>query len=141
MKAVTLLDTGPLVAAINRRDAYHAWALGQLARLAPPLVTCDAVLAEACYLLRDVPGGSRAVLGFVERGVVTSDFSVAGHAASLRALMAKYSNVPMSLADACLVRMSELHDSVTIMSIDRDFLIYRRHARQCIPLLMPSEGS
>lgn len=139
MKGVVILDTGPLVASVNRRDAYHAWARKQFADLAPPLLTCDAVLAEACYLLRDTHGGSHAVLELLERGVVISNFPVAPHAASLKALMAKYSGVPMSLADACLVRLSELHDNVTVMSLDHDFLIYRRHGRQGIPVLMPSE--
>jgi uncharacterized protein len=138
MKDIVILDTGPLVASVNRRDAYHAWATEQLTDLAPPLLTCDAVLAEACYLLRDTDGGSRAVLELLERGVMASDFPVAPHAASLKALMAKYSGVPMSLADACLVRLSELHDHVTVMTLDHDFLIYRRHSRQGIPLLMPS---
>ena len=139
MKGVVILDTGPLVASVNRRDAYHVWATEQLANLAPPLLTCDAVLAEACYLLRATAGGSRAILELIERGVIASGFPVARHAASLKALMAKYSGVPMSLADACLVRLSELHDNVTVLSLDHDFLIYRRHGRQVIPVLIPAD--
>jgi hypothetical protein len=65
------------------------------------------------------------------------EFQASSHVRSLAALIAKYSNVPMSLADACLVRMTELHEDSVVMTLDGDFLIYRRHGRQAIPVLMP----
>ncbi len=133
-----LLDTGPLVAALNRRDRYHSWARERLGELVPPLFTCEAVLAEVCFLLRSIPEGSRTVLDLVERGVLRVEFRVSAHVKSLAALMTKYSDVPMSLADACLVRMCELQEDSTVMTLDGDFLLYRRHGRQAIPLLMPS---
>jgi predicted nucleic acid-binding protein len=101
------------------------------------MLTCEAVLAEACFLLQDAPGGTAAVLELVERGVLLVDFQVSTYAKSIRILMEKYSSVPMSLADACLVKMMELHEDSMVMTLDGDFLIYRHHGRQTIPVLMP----
>ena len=132
-----LLDTGPLVASVNRRDRFHEWALERFDEITQPLLTCEAVLAEACFLLRSTPGGGVAVLDFLGRGALLIEFSAAAHAASLGAMMKKYADVPMSLADACLVRMTELQEDAVVMTLDRDFLVYRRHGRQTVPVLMP----
>ena len=139
MKKHVLMDTGPLVASLNRRDRYHRWAKARLSELEPPISTCEPVLAEACFLLRDTPGGGAAVLTLVERGVLLVDFQVTPHARSLATLMTKYADVPMSLADACLVRMTELDGRRAVMTLDGDFLVYRRHGRQVIPVMMPPE--
>jgi predicted nucleic acid-binding protein len=139
VKTHVLMDTGPLVASLNRRDRYHRWAKTRLSELEPPISTCEPVLAEACFLLRDTPGGAAAVLALVERGVLRVDFQVTPHARSLATLMTKYADVPMSLADACLVRMTELDGSRAVMTMDGDFLVYRRHGRQVIPVMMPPE--
>jgi len=136
-----MADTGPLVAFLNRRDEFHAWAVGQLAEAAPPLLTCEAVLAEVCYLLRRTPGGGSAALAMIDRGALRVGFRAAEHTAPLGRLMAKYARVPMSLADACLVRMSETIENATVMTLDRDFLVYRRNGRQSIPLLAPWLGA
>lgn len=134
-----MLDTGPLVASINRRDRFHEWTKSQLAQIEPPLFTCEAVLAEACFLLSHLSGGSRVIVDFVDRKIVEIPFRVDAHAKSLGNLMAKYSNVPMSLADACLVRMSELNENCVVFTLDHDFKLYRRHGRQVIPTLMSPE--
>ena len=139
MKKHVLMHTGPLVASLNRRDRYHRWAKARLSELDPPISTCEPVLAEACFLLRDTQGGAAAVLALVERGVLQVDFQVTPHARSLATLMTKYADVPMSLADACLVRMTELDGSRAVMTLDGDFLWYRRHGRQVIPVMMPPE--
>jgi predicted nucleic acid-binding protein len=139
VKKHVLMDTGPLVASLNRRDRYHRWAKARLSELEPPISTCEPVLAEACFLLRDTPGGAAAVLALVERGVLQVDFQVTPHARSLATLMTKYADVPMSLADACLVRMTELDGGRAVMTLDSDFLRYRRHGRQVIPVIMPPE--
>jgi uncharacterized protein len=102
-----IVDTGPLVAFLNGRDRHHAWVAGVLDRIAPPLLTCDSVLSEACFLLQDVRGGSDAVLELVSRGIVRPTFRLDTELEAVRRLIAKYSSVPMSLADACLVRMTE----------------------------------
>lgn len=139
MKTRVILDTGPLVASINRRDRFHVWAQAQLGQIAPPMFTCEPVLAEACFLLRDSPGGAEAVLAMVERGVLQVEFQVAAQIGSLAALMAKYIDIPMSLADACLVRMTELIEGSAILTLDKNFLVYRRHGRRVIPVVMPDE--
>ena len=139
MKRGVLIDTGPLVASINRRDRFHEWTKSQLAQIEPPLFTCEAVLEEACFLLRSLRGGSRTVTEFVDRRIIEIPFCVAEHAKSLGNLIAKYSNIPMSLADACLVRMSELDENSVVFTLDRDFKLYRKHGRQVIPTLMPPE--
>lgn len=134
-----LLDTGPLVAAINRRDRFHEWAVIWLGEIVPPMQTCDAVLAEACFLLQKYPGGSAAVLEMVHRGILATDFNLAEHVVPVSKLMSRYANVSMSLADACLVRMSELNSQCTVMTLDDDFRIFRRHGRQTIPVIMPEK--
>lgn len=135
------LDTGPLVAFLDRREALHHWIRRIFESTSGPLVTCEAVLAEACFLLRGQRGGSEAVLGLVESGFIAPTFSLSEEAGAVNKLMARYRNVPMSLADACLVRISELRDDVCILTFDTDFAIYRRHGRQEIPLLMPESLS
>jgi predicted nucleic acid-binding protein len=135
-----LVDTGPLVAFLNRRDRYHRWVSDVLERVAPPMMTCESVLSEACFLLQDVSGGTDAVLELVSRGIVKSVFRLDGEHAAVRRLMTKYSSIPMSLADACLVRMSELERNTVVLTLDTDFRIYRRHRRQAVPTIMPPAG-
>jgi predicted nucleic acid-binding protein len=132
-----IVDTGPLVALLNRREQNHAWAAKIMDTIEPPLFTCDPVLSEASFLLQDLDGGSDAVLELVARGIVRSDFRVASEVDSLRALMKKFGSAPMSLADACLVRMTELEHRSVVLTLDSDFKIYRRNKRQIIPTLMP----
>jgi predicted nucleic acid-binding protein len=132
-----ILDTGPLVAFLNRRDRFHAWATSALADIAPPLITCEAVLSEACFLLRDLRGGSQAVLELVSSGLITVGMHLDEHAAAVRRLMVRYASVPMSLADACLVRLAETAGDVRVLTLDRDFRVYRRHGRQVVPAIMP----
>ena len=132
-----LVDTGPLVAALNRLDRHHKWAKARLAEIAPPMLTCEAVLAELCFLVRNIPGGSRAALELVRQGVLELPFRSADHIEPLTRLMKKYADVPMSFADACLVRMSEVHADSVLLTLDRDFLVYRRNGRQVIPTLIP----
>ncbi len=133
-----LLDTGPLVALLHRRDKYHAWAKAQVEQLPAPLLTCEPVLTEACFLLRKLSGGSNAVLELVESGLLEVGLQLPGEITALKKLMARYANVPMSLADACLVRLSEQHAHGVVFTLDGDFRIYRRHGRQTIPTIMPS---
>src|SRR5205807_8607008 len=113
----------------NRADPYHAWSRQEFARLAPPLLTCEAVLSEACFLLRHLPGGPQAVLELLARGVVRSSFQLQAEQVPVAALLARYASVPMSLADACLVRMVELHPGSRVFTVDSDFRVYR-HSRR-----------
>ena len=139
MKPRAFLDTGPLVAFLDRRDRYHGWATEQWAQIDPPLFTCEPVLSEACFLLRDVPGGAPAVLDLVVRGVLRIGFALEAEAAAIRNLMVRYANVPMSLADACLVRMAEQRPGSRLLTLDRDFRLFRTHGRRVIPTAMPPD--
>jgi uncharacterized protein len=132
-----ILDAGPLVALLSVRDERHAWAQDAIQRLEPPLSTCDPVITEACYLLRHTRRGVDGVLSLVARGLVKAEFQVAPEIENIRRLMAKYASVPMSLADACLVRMSELSPRAAVLTMDRDFRVYRRNGRQAVPVIMP----
>jgi predicted nucleic acid-binding protein len=139
VKRTVLLDTGPLVAFLNRRDRYHSWAVERLSEIEPPLYTCESVISEACFLLQLQKGGREAVLELVQRGLLVVSFDLQSEAASVKKLVARYANVPMELADACLVRMSELHPDSILLTIDSDFGIYRKNGRSVISTSMPEE--
>ncbi len=140
MNRRVLLDTGPLVALLSDRDQHHGWAKLQWAQAATPLLTCEAVLSEACFLLRATPGGSAAVMELLRRSVVEVAFHLGDHAEPIAHLLRKYANVPMSLADGCLVRMAEISAGSTILTLDRDFRLYRKSGRQVVPVIMPGES-
>lgn len=133
-----LIDTGPIVAYLDPRDVHHAWAVEVIGELRPPLLTCEPVLAEACYLLRRLHTGPQRVLSLVERGLISPDFRLVDEAQSVASLMRRYRDVPMDLADACLVRMAEVHERATVLTIDSDFTIYRKHGRRVIPARRPA---
>ena len=100
MRRGILLDTGPLVAVLNRRDQYHEWTLAQWDQISPPMCTCEAVLSEACFLLRGTGAGSESVLQMVQRGAIALPFRLDDQIQAVGRLLRKYSQVPMSLADA-----------------------------------------
>ena len=134
-----MLDTGPLVALLNRRDRYHRWTTEEWADVEPPVLTCEAVLTEACFLLRKSPRGPAAILELVGRAVIKVAYDVEADVEALGRLMTRYADVPMSLADACLVRIIERQPDATVLTLDRDFRVYRSHGRRVIPALMPSD--
>ena len=135
MGATILVDGGFLVALLSRNDQYRDWATAVAARLPQPWWTCEAALSEAFHLLGRQ--GEPKLAALLRRGVALPRFSLATEIESVLALMDKYADVPMSLADACLVRMSETQAVPVVVSTDRDFRIYRRHSRQVIPTLLP----
>lgn len=130
-----LLDAGPLVAYLNARDHYHEWARQRLATMVTPLATCEAVLTEASFLLGS--SGARTVLELVARGVFSFPLDVVAEAPALHHLLARYEDQPMSFADACLVRLSELFEDSFVFTLDGDFQIYRRLGRRTIPTISP----
>lgn len=130
-----IADAGALVALFNRRDQHHAWAAKAMSELGP-LWCCDAVLAEAYHLLGRVQAGD-TLSKFIERGGIDALYSSADDMLRIVALMRKFKDVPMSFADACLVRMTELEPDSQVITTDTDFLVYRRHARQAVPILAP----
>jgi len=135
----TFIDTGPIVALLVAEDAHNAWARRVWAELEPPLLTCEAVLSEAQFLVARFGGNPRAVLQFVERGAISVAFGVQHEVKRLLELQQAYRGLPMSLADACLVRMTEQFPRCRVVTADSHFRIYRRHGRQMISVLMPEE--
>lgn len=134
----TVIDTGPLVAYVNGRDRWHRWAVEQMSALRPPLVTCEPVLTEACFLIQRAGGRPADLVAKVRQGVLAIGLDVAGEATAIESLMQRYADTPMSLADACLVRLTELLADCRLFTLDSDFEHYRRNGRQTIPLLRPS---
>lgn len=132
-----LIDAGFVVALLNRRDGHHDWAVAQAQLHPPPWVTSEAALSEAFHLLGI--GGRPALTALLRRRAVVLAFELRDDLKSVLALMQKYANVPMSIADACLVRMTETLSDSVVMTTDTDFHIYRRHGRQVVPCVLPSE--
>jgi uncharacterized protein len=129
-----IADTGFLVAFANRRDRYHDWAVSLASQVTEPLLTCEAVLAEAAFHLQDVS----VVLAMVREGLLTLAFDCNDHLPQLTALAARYRDRQPDLADLCLVRMSELHPEHRVITVDvDDFRIYRRNKREIIPIVVP----
>jgi len=135
MAANVLVDAGFLVALLVGRDANHNWAIAQSPHHPPPWKTCDAVLSEAFYLLG--PTGGPTLAALLERHSVVSAFNLADEMAEVLQLMHKYADIPMSLADACLVRMTEILTEPILLTTDGDFRVYRRHGRRTIPCIIP----
>ncbi|MBI3848998.1 MAG: PIN domain-containing protein [Verrucomicrobia bacterium] len=136
MNAV-LVDTGVVFAYLSFHDQDHHWAKEQFAALRGPFLTCEAVLTETTYLVQQRGGDLDSLWLFLRRGVLQLGFDLATEFESVAVLMRRYADVPMDLADACLVRMSELHRNCRIITTDSDFKIYRRFGRQVIPLICP----
>jgi uncharacterized protein len=136
MAANVLVDAGFLVALLNRREGHHSWAVAQSPQLPPPWKTCEAVLSETFYLLGAARGSALAAL--LQRRAVVCAFNVGEEIDEVLKLMAKYADVPMSCADACLVRMSETLADPVLLTLDSHFRIYRRHGRRSIPCILPA---
>ncbi len=136
---VVLADTGPIVAYLNARDRHHAWSVSTVKQLRPPLLTCEAVLSEATYLLQGTGSGDR-VLDLLARGVLDVAFDLRAEAVAVTKLLRRYGSPPMDLADACLVRMSELYADCVVLTVDSEFRdVFRRSGRQVIPTLLPPD--
>jgi predicted nucleic acid-binding protein len=135
MAKTVIADSGFLVALVRQDDQFHSWASSHAPQLPPPWHTCEAAMSEAFFF-----GGpaTRATLReMLRRRAVVCSFNLELDIEPVLTLMDKYANVPMSLADACLVRMSETLSDPIVLTTDADFRIYRRHSRQVVPCLMP----
>ncbi|HVT59485.1 MAG TPA: PIN domain-containing protein [Thermoanaerobaculia bacterium] len=138
MRPPILLDTGPLVAFLKRHDRFHAWALREMNEIAPPLLTCEAVISEACFLLRHDVDGPVTVLELLHEGLLQIAFDLQTEIMALRRLLRRYRDRRISVADACLIRMAELYAGGVVFTLDNDFRIYRINGRQVIPTRMPA---
>ncbi len=128
-----IADTGFLVAFANARDQHHSWALDVAEDVTEPLLTCEAVLAEAAFHL----GDAGLVLEMISEELIRLDFVCNDHLAHLAASAKRYKDRKPDLADLCLIRMSELHPKHSVITVDEDFRVYRRNKREVIPLISP----
>ena len=131
-----LVDAGFLVALLSRSDSHRPWAVTQATEYPPPWRTCEAVLSEAFHLLGR--RGTPALSSVLQRRALLVNFDFSDDMESVLRLLQKYADVPMSLADACLVRMTETFSDPVVLTTDSDFRVYRRHSRHMIPCVMPS---
>lgn len=135
MARSVLADAGFLVAILSKRDRHHRWAVRQASENSPPWYTCEAVLSEVYHLLGE--RGAPELSAMLSRRAVIAEFNLDGNVEAVVALLQKYASVPMSLADACLVRMSEIVADPIVLTTDSDFHFYRRHSRQIVPCVLP----
>jgi predicted nucleic acid-binding protein len=129
-----ILDTGPLVAWFCPRDEHHSWARRIFMQLTPGTIICEAVLAEVCHLVAKDGVARGKVIEFVERGGLVA-VCLRNELPVLRELLDRYADAPMDFADACVVRLAELHSDAMVCTTDTHFQFYRKHGREPIPLL------
>jgi uncharacterized protein len=134
-----IADTGPLVAFLDRSERHHLWVAGKIGELDALLLVCEPVLAEAMHLLARLPVAQDALTSLFENGALSIGMRVEDHVPELRRLLRKYRDQPMSLADACIVRMAEIHDSHSVLTLDSDFLVYRKKGRLPLALIHPGQ--
>jgi uncharacterized protein len=133
-----LIDTGCIVALLDRSEQHHARCVDAIKTVSGRLITCEAVIAESCYLLRNQKGAADTILENVERGVFQIPLRLEEMAAPVRAHMKRYARVPMDLADGCLVALAESLGTGRILTLDGDFRIYRwRRSRRFESLVEP----
>ena len=129
-----ILDAGPLIAALNARDAYHRWACETLQRLGPPFYSCPEAIAEAAAMT----GQAAAIVEMIQAQEIILAFSLSDQTAAVLSLLKQYRDREMDLADACIVRMTELMRDSRVVTLDRaDFAVYRRNGRELIPVIVP----
>jgi predicted nucleic acid-binding protein len=134
---IWLADTGPLIALLERAEKNHPWAVETIRSAALPMLTCEAVLTEACFILKRQHRDPNDLLIMAKRGLFRVAFDFNREQDAIRHLLGRYADLPMSFADACLVRMCELNPEAEVWTLDRDFRIYRRGGRSSIPLISP----
>ena len=134
-----IVDTGPLVAFFDRSQRHHSWVVARIEEIEPPLLVCEPVLTEAMYLIARYPRAANALLGLLHNGALRIAFQIEANVEPLGRLLQKYRDTPMSLADACIVRMAEIHDRHDVLTLDSDFAVYRKHGRMPLSLLHPRQ--
>ncbi len=134
---IWLADAGPLIALLEQAEQDHVWAVDAMRNAPLPLLTCEAVLTEACFLLKRQKRDPNDLLVMAKRDFFRVAFDFNREQDAIRSLLASYADLPMSFADACLVRMSELRPEAAVWTLDRDFKIYRRNRHSLVPLISP----
>ena len=131
-----IVDTGVIVALLNKNDNHHQWAISQWKQVQAPAITCEAVISESCFLLK-ATYLQEILMSMIEAGAIKTQFQLEDNVAKIKELMLRYGSVPMSFADACLVRMAEENPDCAILTIDSDFMIYRKNRNESIPIIIP----
>jgi predicted nucleic acid-binding protein len=134
-----LLDTGVIVALFDSSERKHSACATALEAVSVPLVTCEAVIAESCYLLRKLPGAAGTVLENVAKGAFQLPFQLSRDAESIQRIFRRYRDREVDLADACLVHLANELRTGEILTLDRDFEIYRWGVNKCFQPLIPFE--
>jgi len=132
-----LLDTGVIVAILDARERHHHDATELVIGTQRPLITCEAVISESCYLLRKLPGAAEAVMENVASGTFQIPFQLSTAAAEIRRLLNKYRDRQIDLADACLIHLATVFETGEILTLDRDFEIYRWGRNNPFHMLVP----
>jgi len=134
-----IIDTGPLIAFLQRRDPHHRWVVQQIARCTQPMLSCESVLSECLYLLKRHRLDIAPISALLRRGALivprSPDFAL-----RIPDLLEKYADLPTSLADCALLELSEHYPRLPLLTLDSDFRVYRRADRTMVPLLMPVNG-
>jgi len=133
-----IVDTGPLVAFLDRAEQHHRWVAERIEELDAPLLVCEPVLAETMYLIARHANGQDALFELLQNGALSVAFRLEEHIGVIRQLLQKYRDTPMSLADACIVRMAEIHDRHVVLTLDSDFSVYRKHGRAPLTVIHPT---
>jgi predicted nucleic acid-binding protein len=137
---LAIVDTGPLVAFFDQTDRHHRWVIERIKRLEAPLLVCEPVLTEAVYLLGRHSKAQNALFELLQNGALKIAFRMEEQFGALRKLLLKYRDTPMSLADACIVLMAEIHERHAVLTLDSDFSVYRKHGRVPLTLIYPASG-
>ncbi|MBV8798197.1 MAG: PIN domain-containing protein [Alphaproteobacteria bacterium] len=132
-----IVDTGPLVAFLDRSERHHRWVAERIEELAAPLLLCEPVLTEAMHLVARFPGAEDTLLALLANGALLLGFHVEEHLPALRKLHRKYRDRPMSLADCCIVRMAEIYERHSVLTLDSDFSVYRKNGNEHLLLISP----
>jgi len=140
MTQTVILDTGVLIAYLMPKDKFHTWAVSELSQITSPVLTSEAVITEACFLAQRIHNGQETILKLIRQRHIIIPFNLSQEIETIENLMQRYTSVPMSLADASLVRMSEMYNNTPILTLDSDFTIYRKHRNQTIPVIIPKQN-
>jgi predicted nucleic acid-binding protein len=135
-----IVDTGPLVAFLDRAERHHRWVVARIEEIDAPLLVCEPVLAEAFFLIRRLSKAQDALLELLQNGSLRIALRLDEHIGTIHGLLKKYRDTPMSLADACVVCLAEIYDRHEVLTLDSDFVVYRKHGRQPLALIHPGLG-
>jgi uncharacterized protein len=133
-----IVDTGPLVAFFDRAERHHQWVSQRVKELEAPLLVCEPVITETMHLLSRRATAQNAILDLIRKGALSFAFRIEEHVGELSRFLQKYRDRPMSLADACILRMAEMYEHHAILTLDSDFAVYRKHGRVPLTLIHPA---